>query len=228
MGLRRGLMAISAGGGGSDPYFANVVSLFNGAGQPNGTTFNDVTSKVWTPAGDAQVLDEQVECDGSGDRISTPNATDWDFVDGDFCVEMFVTADTATGNHVLIGKRNGAGYTPFGIGIFGSKLQMLVSQSGANWASTAADPGDFPTATQQHIALERVGDTLYLLRQGDVVATHLLAGGALMTSGDVVIIGMWGTTLFPFDGRFKSWRVTKGLYRYGGAYTVPPSLFPTS
>ena len=219
----------AAGGGGVDPYWANVVSLFNGEGLTNGSTsFPDAKSKVWTPSGNAQIQSEQAVFDGTGDYLSTPTSTDFDFTDGDFCVEMFVTPDVVSGNHVLIGKRNSSGYTPFGIGIFSSKLGMLVSVSGGAWESTAADPSNFPVSTQQHVALERAADTLLLLREGSVVASHVIGTDALSVNANNVIIGYWGTTQFPYDGGVRSWRVTKGVHRYGGSYTVPDQYFPTS
>jgi len=219
---------VSGGGGGDDPLYGSVVSLFNGTGQPNGTTFTDEKSKVWTPAGNAQVLSGQAEFDGSGDYITTPSSTDFDFGDGDFCVEMFATLDVVSGNHVLIGRRNSGGFTPFGIGVFSSKLQMLVSVSGGAWESTAADPNNFPVSTEQHVALERAGDTIRLLREGSVVASHVIGTDPVMASSNIVFIGHWSTTQFPLDGRIRSWRITKAAHRYGGAYTVPSPVFPTS
>ena len=214
-----------------DPYFLMVSTLLSANGEDGSTRIYDAAGRYWTPVGNVQI-DTAVQfngtptmlLDGSGDRLSAASSADFDFGAGEFCIE-FVAQVVAATDQVFIGRRNGGGYTPFGIGIFAGKLQMLVSTTGSSWAATAADVDNFPTGVPQAVCLERVGDTVTLYREGLAVASATVTG-SLMASSDAVIVGMWGTTLYPVNGNMGQLRITKGYARRRAPYTPDTEAFP--
>lgn len=213
-----------------DPYYDSVVSLLNLEGGNGSTSIVDAKGKTWTTFGNAQISTAQapfgtssLSFDGSGDRVTTPSTVDFDFGSGDFTVECFVRVSALT-DQVFFGRRNGAGFSPFGLGIFASKLQMLVSTSGSSWASTVADPVNFVANTWTHVALTRTGNIFTIWKNGASVATATVSG-AVFTSTDALTVGEWGVGLFPVNGFIKGFRVTKGVSRYGNTFTPPSTLF---
>lgn len=213
-----------------DPYWNNVASLLHFNGTNGSTTFTDQTGKVWTHSGNAQIDTAQSKFggasglfDGLSDWITTPPSLDFEFGSGDFTVEMFVRVSALT-NQVFIGARNDPGYTPFGIGIFGSKLQMLISKTGTSWAATAADTVNFTTNTWIHIALVRNGTSVVLYKNG-VSAASATVSGNLMTFENYLQVGAWGTSEYYVNGHIDELRITKGVARYTTSFTPPDKQF---
>lgn len=215
----------------TDPYWEHVVALLHFDGPDGSTTFTDETGKSWVPGGNAQIDTAQSKFggasglfDGTGDYISTGTSADFDFGSGDFTVEFFVRLNDMS-NQVFIGRRNAAGFTPFGVGVFASKLQMLVSTSGASWASTARDSVDFVSGAWTHVALVRSGTNFTLYKNGNSVVSSTISG-SVMSSTNPVLIGAWDSTLFPTNGHIDEVRITKGVARYTANFTPPDRAFP--
>lgn len=234
LALTQGLMSLGAGGGGgSDPFFSNVVSLLNLEGPNGSTVYTDATGRSWAQVGNAVISTasfpfgtSSLALDGVGDAISTASSVDFDFGAGDFTVECLVRVNTL-GNQVFFSRRNSEGFSPFGLGVFGNKLQMLVSTTGTSWASIVADPVDFVTSAWTHVALTRLGSTFTIWKSGAAVASATVSG-SVMSSSDGVRVGHWFPGNFETNGFIKGFRATRGVCRYTATFTPPSSLWPTS
>jgi hypothetical protein len=77
----------------TDPSFASVSALLHFDGSDGSTTFTDVTGTIWTANGNAQIDTAQSVFggasglfDGTGDFITTPDATKFSLSNADFCI----------------------------------------------------------------------------------------------------------------------------------------------
>jgi hypothetical protein len=84
-----------------------------------------------------------------------------------------------------------------------------------------------PTAgAWYHIAADRdASNVLRLYVNGAVVASATVAA-TFFNSTRVLYIGNEGGTLSLWQGQIDEVRITKGVARYGGAFTPPIAAFP--
>lgn len=158
---------------------------------------------------------------------------DWTF-DGDFTIEEFgwktaavgstqvslshYRADPAKSWHLVY---SGAAGTPQ-FRFDGSTDGSATTNIGANWT---------PTANQAYDrCVDRSGSTVRLYIDGVMIGSGTLAGALFNSAEPLVIGGDSGAITFPFNGRMKAWRITKGVARYATdtSYTVPSLPLPTS
>lgn len=183
--------------------------------------------RTWTIHGDAAVSGGWLVLDGSGDYLSTPNTSDFDFGADPFCVEAFVHIAGAPGADSAILSKWQAGSLSWLFGINTSRNFFFYFNNGSNNFPTNAQ---VPLNTDTHITAYRAtaSGPLYAAMNGtygQIFATP----GTITTTSQQSCIGMQsdGTTS-PFNGKIRGVRVTKGNSRgYGAANFTPPS-FPLS
>ena len=237
--LRRLMMAQPSGGGGGDPYWANVVSLLHFDGSDGSTTFTDVTGKTWLPNG-TQIDTAQSQWggasglfDGSGDYITNNDFAALEFGSNDFTVEFWIRTTQTTDYASLIGKAwVGSPYTG-GWNIFlnsGSSGPMQI------WCADYSTGGPLMTASGtgyrdgnwHHVAWVREGDDFTLYIDGTSVATAtnsfaFQAANKLLVIGDDITFGPRS-----YNGHMDDLRITIGVARYTADFTPPTAPFPDS
>ena len=214
-----------------DPYFASVVSLLHFDGADASTTATDVTGKTWTAAGNAQLDTAQSKFgsasglfDGTGDYISTPDSTDFDFGSGDFTIEFWVRPNSVAGFQNLIGKRLVVAYAPFTMALDGDKLRSRLSTTGSSWAMDQTGAIAISTGAWTHIALTRSGTTFRQFVNG-VLDGSTTFSGALMANSSAVYVGAQSDGAAAYSGWIDDFRITKGVARYTANFTPPSSAF---
>ena len=222
-----------AGGGGTDPYLANVVSLLNMGGADGSTTFTDNTGKIWTPNGNAQI-DTSLGFnaglfDGSGDYISTPSDSSLS-LDADYTIEFILRINSLSISGIF---DNGAS------SFSGAATAVIVNHATqANklsfWCRNIGTTGailstnTLSTGVDYHIAFVRSGVSSKTWQDGVSVgatATETTAATVPLSTSGLRVGKYWGG---DFNGWIRAFRVTKGVARYTSAFTPPSAPFPTT
>lgn len=213
----------------SDPDFANVSLLLHMDGSNGSTTFTDSSSNAFTVTanGNAQISTAESQFggasglfDGTGDYLSLADNADFDFGTGDFTIECWIKP--SSGKSIASG--NATGDFMFATDTFNAG-DIGFGRNGLAWDLTAASPG--LTAGWNHVAVTRSGTTLRILCNGSVAAT-----GSGNTESYNVTNNLWigarSTSGSPdqfFNGYIDEFRITKGVARWTGSYTVPTAPF---
>lgn len=226
------------GGGGGDPYWANVVSLLHFDAADASTTFTDQTGKTWTGNGNAQIDTSQsmfggsaLQLDGTGDYLTTPSSSAWDISNNNYTVESFIRPANVTSLRTIISRRESGGNA------LGWHLYIGADGS-LNFAGyTAANTlGITLTSAASVVAINTWAHVAAVRAAG---AWYLFYGGALAASAtETALVNDYGTTLAigrqlsntgrDFNGWIDEVRITKGVARYTSAFTPPTAAFPNS
>lgn len=223
------------GGGATDPYWANVVSLLHFDGADASTTFTDQTGKTWTANGNAQIDTAQSKFggasglfDGSGDYVTTPDSADWDFGTGDFTVECFARFNSHTSIMTLISNYNDStvGWS------FQRRSDTNTFRFGHGDAALS-DVAWTPTdGVWYHMAVCRQGTNLRHfvdgVQTGSTVtnSTNISGSPAPLAIGSLKNSG--GSYIQNYNGWLEEVRITKGTARYTSNFTPPAAAFPDS
>jgi hypothetical protein len=215
----------------SDPYFEYVTLLTN-TNETNGAqnnTFLDSSTNAFSITRNGNTTQGTFSpfsqtgwsnyFDGTGDYLTAPNNTAFDFGTGDFTVEVWVSF-TATGAGVQTLVTNYTGATT------GWNLQWRGT--GVGWAFGNGDTvlisylDTPPINTWTHFAVSRSGTSLRLFVNGALVSsvtnstnitgsTNPLAIGALLSGSYIQFV----------TGYLSNVRVVKGTAVYTAAFTPP-------
>lgn len=244
-GIVAGGAAGAAPGGPTDAYWASVVALLHFDGADASTTITDATGRAWSVGGNAQIDTAQSQfggasllLDGNDDYITAVDSSDFYFGAGDFTIEGFLrlTGSLPTaGNYKFIASRDAIpsprGWRLLVDGDAGGKLVFADNQGGT--AHILTDPTAFPLNTWTHVAVSRVGNTLYLFNNGTLVDSEDITGVTFNDSGTAPLIGTGrngGTPVanWSFNGHLDEFRITKGVGRYSATFTPPAAQFSNS
>lgn len=215
-----------------DPFFNSVVLLCHFDGTNGQTTFTDNSNSAHalTANNGAQVATSNPKFGtgsllnqiGPSSSVSCPASTDFSFP-GQFTVEGwgFATSFSSSLGLVLISTWAHAWY----LGFNGAQgLVFLYSTDGSNVLHVGA-PYTPALNTWIFFAADRdASNVIRVYANGAVIASGTETN-ALWYSGDILRIGNDnGSDGWP--GNIDDIRVTKGVARYGGAFTPPTVPFP--
>jgi hypothetical protein len=243
--------------GNCDPYYANVSLLLHceGAGSvttgnlidngPYNNTLSSISGGFFNYAiGFSKWGTASITGGGSSYGLYNDSAL-WDFGSGDFTVECWAYTQSSSGGFAtgftrfFVGRAApslsvttaswGLGYTGgTGSWIQGAPYMSMIGASGTGYEifGNAALTAD----TWHHVAVSRVGTTVYLLADGTVSGTTTVAEALKNPASAKLGITAYGDNGFPnaFDGWLDDIRITKGVGRYSGPYTVPTAPFPNN
>ena len=183
----------------------------------NGSTADTNKSKFYGKA---------MKFDGSNDYLYFPTSEISDFGSGssgstanDFCIEMWLNAQSVSGNRGIIGGR--------GQGTNGAYFCLIGASMRFNWGSS--DPGlDYTIEADRwyHVAITRNEDKCRMFVNGKLVET--------ITSTDQIDFkgngGNWylgytnygsGTSLVYFEGAIQDFRIYDGIAKYTTDFIIP-------
>ena len=209
-----------------DPFFNAVVLLLHMDGTPGTAAFTDVTGKTVTAVGSAKLSGTTVKFgSASGAVVDGPGylslaGTDAFALTGDFTIEGWIYATAALGCPLV----NNQSTTNKFLALFmDSLVSGRVLIDGVDTVTGIVLPGG---STWFHYALVRSGTTLRAYVNGAPSGTTATLAG---TVGNTHAITLLGSAIHPgFRGYLDDLRVTKGIARYGGAFTPPSTAFPES
>lgn len=231
-----GAMAIDDGSvADSDPDWDDVVLLIPGDGTVGGYDYEDVSSSPSTlsfpyATEEPLISTTQKKFDGSSiyfedqwySRIDFPDSAKWDFGTGDYTIEAWIYPTLLTSIHTIValGSWQETGTA--------KGLALQVNTGGLRLArnnSWFGYSGTISLNTWHHVAISRVSGTGYLCINGLVVNTES-STLSFAPAGDFAVGETPHSTGNAFKGYMEQIRITKGVGRYSGSYTVPAGPFP--
>jgi hypothetical protein len=154
--------------------------------------------------------------DGTGDYLSTPTASGFQFGTGDFTVEMWAFANSSSSLHGLVSSNTaGAGYWA---SLIFSNTVYWQSQNGLTNLFSASYTSYYNQWT--HIAFVRSSGTTKLYLNGVQAASAADTTNYTMSAGNVDI-GRDSDDSALFNGYLSNVRIVKGTAVYTTAFTPP-------
>lgn len=204
-----------------DTYYSSVVLLLNGNASP--ITDDSLYTRAIAVAGGITQSATQKKFGGgalhrpSGNALQYAASSDFTLGTGDFTVECYRWLNYHGGGGYAIARANGASAQRWGLGDNGTnKLAWYL-----NGSAIVSDAANSVVQVWQHIAYSRSGGTGYLCCDGVVVASIADANDYSDTS-NLGIFADVGTSYPTVAGSYLDFvRITKGVGRYTGTYTVP-------
>lgn len=214
-----------------DASFASVVLLLHFDGADASTTFTDSSSHARTPAavsGNVQIDTAQSKfggssClfDGTNDWMYYDDTTDFSLGTGDFTIEAFVRRN-ATGNQYIMAFGQLAGWYPQ---IYCNGSNRLIFNANNTVRITG---GTLTTGAWYHIALSRVSGTTRLFIDGTQSGSSYTDSNNYVAASGRPILGANDGGNLGWNGWMEEVRITKGVGRYSGTFSVPTAAFPNT
>jgi len=219
--------------------------LLNFDGSNGSTTFTDDSGwgHAVTANGDAQISTAQsvfggssLALDGTGDYLSVPDSSQFEFGSGDFTIECWFyiagnSAQNNSGNRVadLVAKFPSSG------NIFGIEFRVngdstttgtgvsFFAYNNSSELFSATYSGTVTQSAWHHAAVCRSGSNLYLFLDGSQVQLTTGISGSIPDTAYSLLIGKSAYTNFEhsLNGYIDSLRITKGQALYTSAFTPP-------
>lgn len=217
--------------GENDPYAANVLLGLHMEGSDASTVFTEVTGKTVTAVGNAKLSTAiskfgktSLSLDGSGDYLSLPNTSDFDFP-GAFAIEAWVYLNAYDAANSTVFSRyfdyNNTGYRIYVAGN-GVLCFYCVDNGGTARALYGAV---IPTNTWRHVALTYDGTTYRIFTEGVLNSSLVAPAPKAVGTSMAPYIGTTNTTAWFFNGYIDDFRITKGVARYTATFNPPTVQF---
>jgi hypothetical protein len=232
-------IAVPVGTTTGDVYYPQTSLLmhFNGTNGSTTMTDNSKNNFAVTAVGNAQLSTAQSKfggsslyLDGTGDYLTIPSSTAFDFGAGGFTVEFWINTTQTTSNATLIGRNwGGSPYTGgWVIQLNGNSNSAMVIYW-ADYSTTSpfmtANTTSYRDGYWHHIAWVRSGTSFVLYIDGTSVATatNATSFGSVnknISIGDDLTFGPRG-----YSGYIDELRITNGVARYTSNFTPSTTQF---
>ena len=190
-------------------------------------TITDRLGKTVSAGGNAQHSTAQFKfgtasflLDGTGDYVSSPTSTDFEFGTGDFCIEMFVRRSRTGILETFVDMRNVAGEVV---------PTMYVDATGylhyyTNGASRITGATSMVANVWYHVAVARVSGNTRLFLNGTQQGSTYVDSNTYLAR-PVKFGARNYDNLQAFQGYLDEIRVTKDIGRYPSAFTPTTTAF---
>lgn len=232
---RLGAFNPAAGGGGSDPHFANVVFLSGFDGTNGQTTFTDESgyARAITQVGSAQISTAQSKfggssllLNGSTDAVTCADSADLEIGSGSFTVEGFVYINSLTNfNFISHNDDFGNGWT-----LRRESGSLSFAAGGAGTVGSAWTPS---TGVWIHLAADVDAVNAIARTYVDGALFQKTTGRTFPASNGNTVLAIgkeaWRASRF-LNGYVDEVRITQGVARYASdsGFTVPTAPYPRS
>ncbi len=214
--------------------WSNTVLAMHMNGADNGTVFTDEKGKTVTrynavtKTGTKKFGLSSAYFDGTGDYLTVPHSTDFDFGSGDFTIEFWINfpANPSVAFGLLSKRASDAVYSPFHLSIDSPlTINCRVSLTGAAWVTTTAT--GLTVNTWTHVAFVRFGGYIVLFINGVSISTSSVSTTALMTNTTDVTIGANSIAAdYLYTGYMDELQILKGVARYQANFIPPVREYP--
>lgn len=208
--------------------------IANFIGSDGATTYTAETGQVATFIGNAE-LDvsffqydgSSLLLDGTGDYVTMPASTDWDFGSGDFTIDGWIRAavDPDANDMVILSWwDDAANQNGWLIDIFADELRFVYSTDGSLSTDTAASSGlTWEPDQWYHVAVCRQGPSLKIFRDGIEVADYDAATETIFNANTELWFGALNASgpVRLWEGNLDSFRIIKGSALYQSEFGVP-------
>lgn len=229
--MQGGMMAGNSGGGPTDPYFANVVSLLNFGGADGSTTFTDAKGRIWTPHGAAEIdtslgYNAGLFPGGTNDYIETPEDAALTMA-GDFTIDFILRISSMTLGGIMANSA-----TSFGFGDWAIVLNHAVNPNKLSFFARDVSAGAIVASnalsvdTDYHIEISRGGGNYRIFQGGTLANSAGASAPSIQLSRLGLRIGRYWNGASPV--RIIASRITAGVCRHTSNFTPPTAPFPTA
>ena len=220
---------------GYDPYFANVSLLLQGSALPivdtsshaqtitnNSVVAQTGTSKFGTPTIDFTT--------GSSQSLSAAYASWFNWGSNDFTIEAWVYTTSSPGSyHGIFNKEgNGGAATGISLAINGGNLVLSMGSGGSFDIIGTTTIGALSSNTWHFVSLSRNSGTVYVAVDGTNLYTNNIGSASVNNDPVACYVGNRDNGSESLPGYLDQVRVTQGVGRYTGNYSVPTAPFPAS
>jgi hypothetical protein len=221
-----------------DLFRSQVSLLLHGDGANGSTAIVDSspTPKTVTAFGNAQISTAQskfggasIAFDGTGDVLTIPDNSVFDFGSGNFTIEGWIYQTTpTTGLRLLYAKRTipSPGISNVAVAVNGGTMTAWAASGTASWdIVNGVTFGAATTNTWTHFAVVRNG-TAFTGYLGGVGTSLGTSSATIISTASSVSIGGDTDGTSAFAGYIDDFRITKGIARYTANFTPPTAPFP--
>jgi hypothetical protein len=216
-------------GSGNDSYAKLLLHM---DGTDGSSTFPDDSSSGHsvTMFGNAQVSTSQKKYgtgsgyfDGNGDYLSIPDSTDWDFGNGDFTIDFWISLSSLadTNNKAIISMQEDRMALGWAIEIDVDILAFLIGSN--QYRSNKA----LIINSWTHVAFVRSGNILKIFQNG--IETYSTTIGTIAINGDdkSLVISNFRNTPYNrcLNGYLDEVRISKGIARWTSNFTPPSAPY---
>jgi hypothetical protein len=226
------------GGAAADPNFNQTTLLLHGDGT-NGAqnnTFLDSSTNTFTITRNGNTTQGTFSpfslpngefsnfFDGTGDYLTAPSNSAFDFGSGDFTIEMWIYK-TVTGSQSFLAQVIGSPSAinqSIGVGTFNDQVAFDTAVGSTYYSVTTA--ASLTLNTWNHIACVRSSSTLTVFINGTSAGTGSVTGTLNSIAGPMTIGRLGNFNGYYTTGYISNLRIVKGTAVYTGAFT--PSTTP--
>jgi len=221
---------------GGDPYYSSVSLLLHADGDLTDSSSSRktvVANGGATATGSAKFGSASFALSGSSQYLSVPYSSALDLSSGNWTVECWANASTLrTSNQLFAINSDSSQYCQAGVVVNadGSAYFLCINQAGNGWINTTlAAAGTFATNAWYHVAAVRVGTQFALYVNGVSVISYTSSDTLSNLSSPTLIGFRTGSSSSSYwTGSIDEFRITKGIARYAGNFTVPGSAGASS
>ncbi len=223
--LHVGALAASVKAALNDPYWSNVVCMFNCE------SLIDASSAASTVTNHGVTVNSSNAKFGSSFYFNGPsyltayNTNITNFGSGNFTIELWVNP-TTSGSWMSLFDSRASGSVPTGLAIsINPSLAIEAAYKNTSSGVATSATGVVTLNTYNHVAMVRNGSNLSVFVNGvsviSTTTTHVAANQTVYFGNNF----SGGT---PFTGYMDDIRITKGIARYTSNFTPPSQAFPNS
>ena len=161
--------------------------------------------------------------DGAGDYLIGQTGQNGTFSTGDFTIE-FWTYPTASTDCYVVANLNGSGSAPnnsWGLYLTSGQIPQFTTYFSILITGSQA----VPLNTWSHFAITRVGSTMMLFLNGNMIGSA--SNSTDFSSTNAIRVGAHSSGTSPYTGYIDDLRITNGYARYTANFTPPTTAFPT-
>ena len=192
----------------------------------------DIAPAIGTAGGKTNA--SSAHFDGTGDYLTMPNSTDWDFGSAAFTIEAWVRPTAVDETMTVIARQNSGASVTWMLRLTGSS-RIEFTQNNASGSDHDVPTGSSGTGTGYttvanvwtHIAVTRQSDNyIKIFAGGNLVYTSASTdGGTNYDSNGELWIGENPTTGQRFTGYMDGIRISKGIARWTTSFTPPTAIY---
>jgi hypothetical protein len=164
--------------------------------------------------------------DGSGDYLTTPSNSAFDFGSGSFTVECWIYRKSS-GYQAIVGTRTGDTTSTIRWGLFVDTSNVLscnIRDTSNNDIASINHQTTISLDTWNHCVLVRDGTSFRLYLNGVQSTSGTTSSAAVANSSTVVRIGDFDTSIISdMNGYISNLRIVKGTAVYTSSFTPPTS-----
>jgi len=222
--------SILGGGGESGNLFIDGEDVIE---DENGTHTITSVGDVAINTSQKKYGDSSIYFDGSGDYLSIPDSTDWDFGTADFTFDSWIYLTVDTQDHIIFNQ--GSGYPSIHYFVYNgnyNRFSHYCATHGAEQFNVASNI-DLSLNTWYHVALVRKNGMFYVYVDGDVINSYNYPAVDISGIEAPMLIGSIGNHAAAnfWRGYLDNIRFTKGTAIWSSNFSTTNDLdypVPTS